>query len=76
LHSKTHDVSSLMGRGCSWNRILLEIEKCEVVFSNCHRRRTAMAQNWYSHRVWTAHLANVSATTVPRIILVSADQHC
>ncbi len=31
--------SNLAGR--SWKSILAEMEKCEVVCSNCHRRRTA-----------------------------------
>ena len=30
----------------SWASILEEIEKCEVVCANCHRRRTARRSRW------------------------------
>src|SRR5918994_2495669 len=30
----------------NWKSILAEIEKCEVVCANCHRRRTAQRRGW------------------------------
>ena len=30
----------------NWQSILDEIEKCEVVCANCHRRRTAQRRGW------------------------------
>lgn len=41
LNDKKDNVSNLIMRGQSWDNILKEIEKCEVVCSNCHRKRTA-----------------------------------
>lgn len=29
-----------------WNKILSEIEKCDVRCANCHKRRTARQFNW------------------------------
>lgn len=42
---KTEDVS-MMVRGCRpWTTIEKEIEKCEVVCANCHKRRTHQRNN-------------------------------
>jgi hypothetical protein len=41
---KTMDIHRM--RGYSWSRVAAEIEKCEVVCANDHRRRTAAAQRW------------------------------
>jgi 5-methylcytosine-specific restriction endonuclease McrA len=53
LRDKQRNVSTLIGGGWEWTRILEEIERCEVVCANCHRRRTARRANSYRHRAST-----------------------
>ena len=38
LHSKKYNVSQMLT--LSWGTILNEIEKCDLVCANCHRKRT------------------------------------
>lgn len=40
LKDKEDGISEMLHRSLSWDRIKKEIEKCEVVCSNCHRIRT------------------------------------
>jgi hypothetical protein len=40
LDDKTEGISSMTRRNRSWESILKEIAKCELVCSNCHRVRT------------------------------------
>lgn len=44
---KTEEINAMIAAGKPWTAILAEIEECEVVCSNDHRRRTARAFGWY-----------------------------
>ncbi|MBI2285570.1 HNH endonuclease [Candidatus Saccharibacteria bacterium] len=37
-------ISSLL---LSWEKILTEIEKCQILCANCHKIKTAQEQSWY-----------------------------
>jgi hypothetical protein len=45
---KVAGVSQLVHNTRSIATIQREIDKCEVVCANCHRRRTATSQDWYA----------------------------
>lgn len=45
-HNKIYSISEMM-RDFTWEQILKEIYKCEVVCSNCHKRRTAKQFGWW-----------------------------
>lgn len=45
---KINGVSRMVSDGCSWDLIKEEIKKCDVVCANCHMKRTAKQQNWYT----------------------------
>jgi hypothetical protein len=47
-HKKDFNVSKLVAKNCCKDRILKEIEKCELVCANCHRERT-----------WQRHLKSI-----------------
>ena len=46
LRDKTFMLSGWYGRNHTWEAVLEEIKKCEVVCANCHRERT-MARRAY-----------------------------
>lgn len=46
---KFKNVSEMIMQGYTFKRILEEIEKCEVVCANCHKRRTAKTFGYYRH---------------------------
>lgn len=49
------DISRLVTTHSSWQRVLREIEKCDVRCANCHCRRTAQQVNSWRHRWFMAH---------------------
>ena len=44
--SKHHEIGLMVSRSFSWNKIALEIAKCEIRCANCHRRKTALQFGW------------------------------
>jgi hypothetical protein len=50
LRDKVADVSALSREGYSLEKVKREIDKCEVVCANCHRRRTAKRAGSYRLR--------------------------
>lgn len=49
LRDKSFDLSRGI-RDMGWGAVLKEIEKCDVVCGNCHRRRTARRRNFGRYR--------------------------
>jgi len=56
--------------GWSWDKVLAEIDKCEVVCSNCHRHRTKVRSA--SSRAMAAKAAAEVPPAVPRILPAAA----
>jgi hypothetical protein len=48
---KRDNVASYIRSGRSWQRVLTEIEKCEIRCANCHRRATAKRRG-YKRYTW------------------------
>jgi hypothetical protein len=54
LDSETKEFNVSAGVTCaSYERLIAEIAKCDVVCANCHRRRTARRSNSYRWRYTT-----------------------
>lgn len=47
LRDKKFEISKMISNCCNWESILLEIEKCQVLCANCHRRKTSKQLNYY-----------------------------
>ena len=45
---KRNTISRALGQW-SWETVKTEIEKCNVLCANCHRKKTALEQGWYKH---------------------------
>ena len=57
LRDKRVNVSALANSAVPFDRVLAEIEKCEVVCANCHRRRTCTRLDSYRVRMLREFLA-------------------
>ena len=44
---KRANVQRLVNSYYCWKTVEIEIQKCDVICANCHRRKTANEQNWY-----------------------------
>ena len=51
VDTKRHNISTLLKKEYSWETILEETKNCEVRCANCHRVKTAIDQNHYTHRL-------------------------
>lgn len=47
---KTKEVSNILKNGAALTTLITEIEKCDVLCANCHRKLAAKEQGWY--RKW------------------------
>lgn len=44
---KHFSISQAVRLGHPWEVVVMELEKCQVLRSNCHKKRTATQFNWY-----------------------------
>jgi hypothetical protein len=51
IGNKEHNISKMCNSTFTWETVLAEIEKCEVVCANCHRIRTAKRGNHYKYKM-------------------------
>jgi len=56
--NKKDKISHLVNQGYSLKTIQKEINKCEVVCVNCHKKITASQQGWYLVRWYKYYLQN------------------
>lgn len=48
--TKSFNIARAVNDGIPWAIILLEIEKCQILCSNCHKKRTATQYGWFKAR--------------------------
>lgn len=46
--NKDSEICNMVKNGRSWDSILKEIAKCQVLCANCHRRKTHKQLGWYN----------------------------
>lgn len=58
---KKFNISKAINQGIEWELILKEIEKCQILCANCHRKRTSAQFNWYKNGVGDRICTDVSS---------------
>lgn len=48
---KEHQIGTMVLKNYSWNTILEEIKKCQILCANCHRKKTAKEDGHYKYRM-------------------------
>jgi len=64
---KFQEVSRMLGMSMSWERIMAEIEKCDVRCANCHRRRTGEHRGFWREEVHQRRQAQSQDRTASRL---------
>ncbi len=54
---KEATISVMSSSGISWERVKKEIDKCQILCANCHRRKTAKQFNWNNKNAPIAYSA-------------------
>lgn len=49
-NEKEDSIYKLVSVGCSWKKILTEIDKCDILCANCHKKRTNIQFGMYRQR--------------------------
>lgn len=44
---KSFTIANAVGKAMSWDKLIVELKKCDILCANCHRRKTAIEMNWY-----------------------------
>ena len=79
LRDKVDHLSRLVTGGASEEKLLREMEKCEVVCVNCHRRRTARRRGTLRHRLDEERLARLRppvARNIRHVLQILALARC
>lgn len=50
LRNKSFNISKKIGV-LTFNKLYEEIKKCDIVCSNCHKKRTSKQFNWFKNRI-------------------------
>lgn len=49
-NTKLFGIARALTNTISWENILKEIDKCQILCANCHKIKTGAQQGWYKHK--------------------------